>query len=320
MNGLSATWAASEKGDFLIKSQLAAGAFSSVYLVEHKRLAYDKAWKVARPAAIMKTDNAMHSVAMVTGAAGTVGFADVDPSEILQGQLSRMQAVEHVGGVVRAYGCKIVDGQSVMEMDYHRVPNLREFMSSNPVPVDLLARTARLFDQLSVTSNFNYHGDIKPENLLVGHGQSLLIIDPGFFGQLHVDGALQQACVTTRGYYPFLQPDDLFAFGVMLWEIASKHHPLTGRTTKGSVAAGHQLRAWVNSTTHARPLIEPLLKLQLLSEVKPDLPPLVQTILLKALRLKINTQGELDIATGYLTFADIADSLDQICAQGVTHF
>src|SRR5262249_33610081 len=114
-------------------------------------------------------------------------------------------------------------------------PTLREAMTAGPVAISLLLELVRIMQRLSENPNFEYHGDLKPENIIIT-ASGLKIIDPGHFGPLDCrEGHLGRCIITTPAYYPLLIPDDLFALGIILWEIACRRHPLDGTSFSGAI-------------------------------------------------------------------------------------
>lgn len=305
MTALETEWIASIKGEFLITKQLSKGVFSDVYVAEHLDLAYERAWKVSR--AVHNRDANEATRVMTLGIAG-IEYVDVNSTEILERQFSKLQAATVSGGMIESYGLNKVDCSSVLEMKFLRnVQNLRDFIKHNAVSVELLAGTARNLDRLSLNSNFNFHGDLKPEHFLVSHGEGMLLIDPGHFGPLETAEGVKECQVTTPRYYPFLEPNDIFAFGVVLWEVALRRHPFdfTNRQRRLSSA----LTQLLNSKVHARQFLKPIFYLSTPSEIKPNLDKKLESILLRCLGLKLNGSGELDIGSRYLNFSEVSDDL-----------
>jgi len=194
------------------------------------------------------------------------------------------------------------------------------------------------FIRLENKPSFEYHGDLKPENILWTIDGPLLI-DPGFFGQLDCEeGELLQVAITTPAYYPFLTPDDSFAMGIMFWEAVCGFHPLVSRdeyqratglktvATEGDTASGaganveyksevgDSVRAWVSlMNPSCRSFIEPILQLPRPKTVKPEIPDLLEKVVLKGLRLTIADSGLIEKGDGYLTWEEWMTDLKALC-------
>jgi len=199
--------------------------------------------------------------------------------------------------------------------------NLRSELQSRAKLV-LFQMLAESFIRLERKPSFEYHGDLKPENILwTIDGPAL--IDPGYFGQLDCEeGELLQLAITTPAYYPFLTPDDSFAMGVMFWEAVCGFHPLvprneyviaTGVPSIGDTAHGEEhksevgesVRTWVSlMDPSCRPFIDPILQLPRPSSIKPEIPPLLEEVVLKGLRLTIADSGLIEKGDGYMTWDD----------------
>lgn len=195
----------------------------------------------------------------------------------------------------------------------------------------LFQMLAESFIRLQRKPSFEYHGDLKPENILwTIDGPAL--IDPGYFGQLDCEeGELLQVAITTPAYYPFLTPDDSFAMGLMFWEAVCGIHPLIARneykvaigmapgtdTAHGDSSdsaeqkseVGESVRTWVSlMSPSCRPFIEPILQLSRPSTINPEIPPLLEKVALKGLRLTVSENGMIEKGDGYLTWEEwVAD-------------
>jgi hypothetical protein len=124
-------------------------------------------------------------------------------------------------------------------------------------------------------------------------------------------------------YYPFLQPDDLFALGLLTWEICCREHPLARRTSSSQFerkSVGAEL--WELVRDHERQgkfYLSSILGAVLPSVVRPGMPPVVEALLLKALRLRVDASGKLDAGEGFKSFAEFADMLADISAKNICY-
>lgn len=167
----------------------------------------------------------------------TIGFAEFKPDsrEVLRTQFHYLRRMNGIG-FVGVYDLEEGSHTSSYTMDYIAGVSLREISASQPVPLFMLRKFLVAVQRCMSSVHFKYHGDLKPENIIVGmHGVTL--IDPGFYGVIkRADGGVCHAAITTPAYYPAMNADDMFAIGLIAWEI------ITGRSlgsldSEGSVGA-----------------------------------------------------------------------------------
>ncbi|MBI3830253.1 MAG: serine/threonine-protein kinase [Planctomycetes bacterium] len=204
-------------------------------------------------------------------------------------------------------------------MEYVEGRTLRSLVGGGrPASLVPILELARAMDRLLKLPGFPYHGDLKPDNVLHSAGR-ITIIDPGYFGPIEsaYGHEIHNAFITTPDYYPFLQPDDLFAAGIMLWEAATGMHPLGNGPSSSERAdlkrIGEKLREIVRMPERVgQYFLSPLLDLRPPREICPSLKPELEAVLLKALRLELRKDGVIDAAEGYASFAELAEALEPL--------
>jgi len=110
-----------------------------------------------------------------------------------------------------------IDGNPVLVMDYVRGKTLREKIRSlEGIHLNWFLALTRALLALKDQGAMSYHGDLKPENIIVKPSGSVVLLDPAL--------RLDERCVTTTTphYNPLLLRDskaDVMGIGVMLYEI-----------------------------------------------------------------------------------------------------
>jgi serine/threonine protein kinase len=217
------------------------------------------------------------------------------------------ELLEHQFNWLRSWQAKAVvtvenfvrqPGICYYSMEYLPGKTLRQVMNEGPVPINHLLSTARALHQLSQETNFRFHGDIKPDNIIIAKTGAVLI-DPGYFGPLNDEEITMPGCaITTPAYYPLLEPDDLLAFGLLVWEAVLKEQPLKERGFSQNCdlsLIGPKLLEWVHrEETIGNYFLSSILNLGQASETFSKLEPDVQTLLLNGLRLKRMPNGMLE--------------------------
>lgn len=307
--------------DFLIEELIGEGLFSWVYrgISEERQLV--RAFKIAKPAemagSLTRTDIPLtQALAVITGGVTSV---KPDPAELLAFQTRKLMisadpalvAIESFDEGAECYA----------RMHYLQGPTLRQAIAAGRVELSLLVDLARALDRLTKNQEFRWHGDIKPDNIMLTSSGAKLI-DPGYFGPIAAtNGHLEGCIVTTPMYYPFLKPDDLFAFGSILWEIACRRHPLVGATSSHIIdktRLSPDLVDWVRSREMVgQYYLTPILEAGLPTEHRPELSPVTEAFLLKAIRLRVSPDGRIDRDPGFADFKDLADSLQYLIDEGV---
>ena len=119
--------------------------------------------------------------------------------------------------VVRVRECFEHDGRPIQVMDYVRGKTLREKIRAlEGIRLNWFLTVVRALKKLGANGQLSYHGDLKPENIIVKPSGSVVLVDPAM-------RADERGVITTTPHYnPLLLRDskaDVMGIGVMLYEI-----------------------------------------------------------------------------------------------------
>ena len=316
------SWIGKRLDGFVIESLVGEGAFSWVFKAVREDVRVSKAIKVAKPSELAgQPDPAIalptEALAFISGGTMTVR---PDTCQLLGVQAEKLKNNADPALVSVETVC-MDENSCYSRMELIEGQTLRESIGSGPIELSLVADLVKQLDRLSKNPGFQYHGDIKPDNIMVTSA-GVKLIDPGHFGPLDCDeGNLEHCMISTPAYYPLLTPDDLFAVGIILWEVVCKRHPLDGSSysaTMDKTNLGEELVKWVrHKELVGQYYLTPILEAGRPSQMQPDLPPIVEEVLLKALRLQIRADNKIDRGAGFESFAALAHALDRLSAAGI---
>ena len=307
------SWVGLDLDEYHIERQIGEGAFTRVYYGKHQQDGSEAAFKVAKPIAQVgkfSSDSTMffptQALVQITGAFMHV---QLDAAELLAIQAEKLQSCPHKhllkleqvvnGPLASYYRCEYLHGQ-----------NLRTLMQTGRANVSHLIAVATALRSIFVETSFQSHGDLKPDNIMVSN-TGVKLIDPGYFGAL---GVSESVAVTTPAYYPFLEPDDLLAFGIMAWELLTGEHPLPQSAASSEKAAPANIDRHLFEKMHRNEVsgnyfASGFLTIKKPSQIKTGLNTEWDKTLLKLLRLQIDEQGILKATEGFANFAEIAKAL-----------
>jgi len=110
-----------------------------------------------------------------------------------------------------------IDGRPVVVLDYVRGKTLREKIRAlEGIRLNWFLAIVRALQKLEETSTFGYHGDLKPENVIVKPSGSVVMIDPALRTNRN------KLISSTPHYNPLLlrsSKADVMGIGIMLYEI-----------------------------------------------------------------------------------------------------
>lgn len=206
------------------------------------------------------------------------------------------------------------------DQPYYTMPQfegqtLRELIDLGSIPLDIylveifvnLIGLLEKLEQAGAPAHFN----LKPEHVILTR-TAVHLLSPGvtLAGQT-AGGHPVSHVVTTPDYYPWLQPDDKLAVGIMLWEAVCKVHPFASGGEKHlekrlAEPFRHQIQSDVSKGYST---LAALLQLKMPSEIKHNLPTQAEKVLLKAVRLGFLANGQLSSDSGYRSWTEFADAV-----------
>jgi len=310
-------------GDFTLQELVGEGTFSHVFRAvdKHKN---DKAIKVPRKFLHGREEPFEFTPTQVFVKRGQrFSPQEASPIHILRIQVARTRQVTDQG-LVRVEDYSFDGENSHCRMPFLDGRTFRDYMQSGPVPIAVLRNLALTLSRLNHNESFGYHGDVKPENMVVT-ANGVILVDCGYFGNVNVgekpDDAQKTLIVTTPRYYPRLLPDDLLAFGLIVWETAMRTPLIDSVRYHGDFESDLVTDRLSDRVLEEEALgnfnFTGIMGAERPSNVREGLPPQIDNLLLKAVRLKFNKENKLDLDEGFESFEEIADELKKLTQAGI---
>ena len=215
-------------GPYRIEEEIGRGGMGAVYLAEDTRLQRTVALKALAEAFV------------------------VDPKQQkrFRREAQAAAALSHPG-ITTIYALEEIEGRLYIASEYVRGKTLRSLVEAGPLPLgDLLDVAAQISEALAAAhARGVIHRDLKPENVMLADDGSLKLLDFGLALLLEPQPAQERltevgALLGTPSYMapeqltgdPVDSRCDIFAFGVVLYELASGFNPFSGKTPMASIA------------------------------------------------------------------------------------
>src|SRR3989449_313309 len=205
-------------GNYRLVALLGTGGYAEVYLGQHIRLELQAAIKV------------LHT--HLTG----------QEAEHFQQEAQTIAKLAHPA-IVRVFDFDVQDGVPFLVMDYAPDGSLRHrYPKGSVVPLpQIVSCVKQVAAALQYAHDHQFiHRDVKPENMLVGRQQEVLLSDFGLVALAHSSGSLStQEAV---GTLPYMAPEqiegharaasDQYALGVIVYEWLCGARPFEGSVTE----------------------------------------------------------------------------------------
>ena len=217
-------------GPYLVRHEIGRGGMGVVYLADDTRLSRRIALKAIAP-----------------------GFqSDSGRRERLRREARAAAALSHPG-IATVYAIEEIDNELYLACEYVAGPTLRALIDSGPMPADLVIDLAKQLAHALAAAHAQgvVHRDLKPENIVRTASGTIKILD---FGVARIEnvgesfgGSRLTAAGIAIGTPGYMSPEqirhedvdfrtDLFAFGVVLYEMATGTNPFEAETATASIA------------------------------------------------------------------------------------
>lgn len=297
-----------------------SGSFAELSLVETERGRL--VLKRARDTALKPDLTAIESAAILF-VTGGIKVVEPDCNELLLHQIEFLKAWRNIEGVVKIDegGNGNGNGKTQYRMEYLLGTTARDAFVTGSFSADMFLELLAIVVAIENSPTFNYHGDLKPENIMCTD-KGIKLIDPGYFGPLNtIYGREPRVPVTTAIYYPLLKPDDVLALGILLWECVLSLHPfmhgnVDDESYDESLISAELLGEVAKKERVGQHIYSAILSLKLPGNLRSDMTEAMERFLLKALRLKLNEEGKLAPDSGFGTAAEFRNSFAELKASG----
>ncbi len=220
---------------YRISRFLGRGGFSSVYQAEHEESGAKVALKVGHvsgggrqvtrllevtgrrsPDGISPDELPAEAVFMQPGGTRIDLFDEHEVDAMLRAEADLLEANKSMN-MVELQRRITVDGRPVLVLDFVRGKTLREKIRGlEGIHLNWFLTAVRSLIDLKEKGTLEYHGDLKPENLIIKPSGKVVMIDPA----MRVPS--QNVVTTTPHYNPLLRTDskaDVMGIGIMIYEI-----------------------------------------------------------------------------------------------------
>lgn len=239
----------------------------------------------------------------------TSGFAEFapEPLELLERQYEYLSSLGEHKEFVQVFELRKEPDFSYMRMEHLNGKSLRHHMLDGSADPQIMLPLLAALEKLELSTSFRRHGDLKPENIVVVNG-NLRLIDPGYYGTLRdKSGNETRAAITTPLYYPGLDGDDLFAAGLILWELATGEQLLN--TQRMPACAGEKLEQKLLGYERSGNHFYSNLRYAKAPHTIKEMPMVLSMVLSNAVRLSFDNKDVPELAPGFKSFNEFHNAL-----------
>jgi serine/threonine protein kinase len=176
--------------------------------------------------------------------------ADAQRRERLRREARTAAALTHPG-IATIFALEEIDGQLYLASEYVPGETLRDELGRGPLPIDVALQTAIALGRALAAAHDAgiVHRDLKPENVIRTPGGDIKILDFGLARFRAIDPAAPALTGdgTMLGTPAYMSPEqlragavdhrsDLFALGILIYELVSGVHPFAGSDPASTIA------------------------------------------------------------------------------------
>src|SRR5215472_7320576 len=207
-------------GNYRLVSLLGQGGYAEVYLGQHVRFKQQAAIKVLH--AHLSEQEAQH----------------------FQQEAETIATLAHPG-IIRVLDFDVQDGNPFLVMDYAPNGSLRQrYPKGSLVPLPVIVSVVKqVAEALQYAHEQKFiHRDVKPENMLLGRRQEVLLSDFGIATMVHNTSSLNVDAQGTSGTLAYMAPEqieglprpasDQYALGVVVYEWLCGERPFEGSVSE----------------------------------------------------------------------------------------
>jgi hypothetical protein len=205
------------------------------------------------------------------------------------------------------YRCDFVEGTTLEKiMDDVSAP-------IGPRVVQAVYDVALALADLCKDKNFAYHGNLRPENILVTPN-GIRFLELGYFGPFHTtEGLEMETRLVAPQYYPWLDCDDIAALGIMIWEAFMDFHPFDDQLLANEPCdfiSPEVVEMIEVELSLDNPYLRPLRAMRRPRQILGELSLEFEALMLKTLRMRIGTDGMLHEGEGFENFEAFSAELE----------
>ena len=311
-------WSGMKVGRYVLGEQVGAGAFSYAYLATDPVTGKKRVLKFAKT--VPPEFEVPHESKALMFGTGCMYEVAPDPVALLRAQFDKLRlhpdsTLPSVDELVEQYGywhyrMEYIEGKTLRQLLH------QQLQLSHKQLLEIFAKLCTAMEDLLERGTFMYHGDLKPDNVMIDN-QGVRLLDPGYFGPMQTEYGMVDPCIiTTPHYYPTMTADDMMAVGLMMWETFCHQHPLATRASTDTMdrsMISDELYQWARGKELVGQFYaSPLLCVLLPAEVDEGISFELEAVLLKAVHLKVRKDGLRDFDRGYENFAEMRGAIEAL--------
>lgn len=316
------SWLGESIEGFTLKQLLSSGRYSHTFFSLNETSGEEAVFKVARSDITERETPAdafsRCAISFHLEMANTISLSS---NQVLQHECAKLKS-DGSGYFVPV----VSEGLTTDNFFYFRMPFLKgqsllELMQLTDMPFlqiaqDVFARLAVLLSRIRALGL--YHGNLRPDSIFISK-TDIILLSPGSFDLRDANLSDYSFMITSPAYYPFYEPNDLFALSCCFWEAVIKKHPLAlAEMPERSDLFSRELREMLDyrKSLNHYPLWH-FLKLLLPRELRPDLSAKAEEFMLKGLKLAFDSQGFLTASPGFSGADEFGMALTELYKQGI---